>query len=111
MRARLVFKSQPMPLQELLPYRESLVAYVYEIEKVVKGRYEERQISVMHPANIGAKEQRLKYRIGKRYKMRLDRMEGTLWDTAKARDESGQINLQPYIQVEDKKRHPENRTR
>ena len=110
-RARLVFKSQPMPLQELLPYRESLVAYVYEIDKVVKGRYDERQILVMHPAHIGAKEQRLKYRIGKRYKMRLDPMEGTLWETAKARDESGQINLQPYIQVEDKKRHPENRTR
>ncbi len=65
----------------------------------------------MHPAHIGAKAQRLKYRIGKRYKLRLDRMEGTLWDTAKARDESGQINLQPYIQVEDKKRHPEHRTR
>ena len=49
--------------------------------------------------------------IGKRYKLRLDSVEGTLWDTAKARDESGQINLQPYIQVEDKKRHPGMRTR
>ena len=110
-KAILVFKSQPIPINELLPYQESLVAYVYDIERVLKGRYDEKQILVMHPAHIALKEQRLKYRIGKRYKMRLDRMEGTLWDTAKARDESGQINLQPYIRVEDRKRHPENRTR
>lgn len=110
-RARLVFKSEPIPLQELLPYQESLVSYVYEIEKVQKGRYDGPQILVMHPAHIALKEQRLKYRIGKRYKLRLDRMEGTLWDTAKAKDESGQINLQPYIRIEDKKRHPGNRTR
>ncbi len=109
-RARLVFKSNPMPLRELLPYQESLVAYVYEVEKVLKGHYEEKQILVMHPAHIGTKPQKLKYRIGKRYKLRLDPMEGTLWDTAKARDESGQINLQPYIRLEDEKRHPESRT-
>ena len=110
-RATLAFQSHPMPLQELLPYRESLVAYVYDVEKVLKGRYAEKQILVMLPAHIGGKEQRLKYRIGKRYKLRLDPMEGTLWDTAKTRDESGQINLQPYLRVEDKKRHPESRTR
>lgn len=110
-KATLVFMSQPIPLNELLPYQESLVAYVYDVEKVLKGRYDEKQILVMHPAHIALKEQRLKYRIGKRYKLRLDRMEGTLWDTAKARDQSGQINLQPYIRVEDKKRHPGSRTR
>ncbi len=108
-KARLVFMSNPMPLRELLPYQESLVGYVYEVEKVLKGHYDEKQILVMHPAHIGTKPQRLKYRIGKRYKLRLDRMEGTLWDTAKARDESGEINLQPYIRQEDEKRHPESR--
>ncbi|MEP6822924.1 MAG: hypothetical protein ABI946_11295, partial [Chthoniobacterales bacterium] len=109
-KARLVFMSNPMPLRELLPYQESLVAYVYEVENVLKGHYDDKQILVMHPAHIGTKPQRLKYRIGKRYKLRLDRIEGTLWDTAKARDESGQINLQPYILQEDEKRHPESRT-
>ena len=109
-KARLAFKSQPIPLQELLPYQESLVGYVYEIEKVLKGRYDERQILVMHPAHIALKEQRLdKYRVGKRYKLRLDRMEGTLWDTAKAKDESNLINLQPYMRFDDLKKHPGNR--
>jgi hypothetical protein len=111
-KARLVFKSKPMPLQELMPYQESLVGYVYEIEKVLRGQYNERQILVMHPAHIALKEQKLdKFKIGKRYKLRLDRMEGSLWDTAKARDESNQINLQPYMRLDDKARHPGNRTR
>ena len=111
-KARLVFKSKPMPLQELMPYQESLVGYVYEIEKVVRGQYNERQVLVMHPAHIALKEQKLdKFKIGKRYKLRLDRMEGSLWDTAKARDESNQINLQPYMRLDDKARHPGNRTR
>ncbi len=108
-RARLTFKSQPMPTRELLPYRESLVAYVYDVEKVLKGEYDQKQILVMLPAHIDAKDQKLKYRIGKRYKLRLDRLEGSLWETAKTRDETGQINLQPYIRVEDERRHPEGR--
>ena len=106
-KAKLVFKSQPIPMQELLPYQESLVGYVYQVEKVQKGEYDDSQILVMHPAHIALKEQKLKYKIGKRYKLRLDRVEGTLWETAKARDESGQIDLQPYIRVEDKNRHPQ----
>ncbi|MDQ2659573.1 MAG: hypothetical protein M3Y03_04060 [Verrucomicrobiota bacterium] len=110
-KARLVFKSQPMKLQELLPYQESLVGYVYEVDKIVRGQYAEKQILVMHPAFIGLKPQPLdKYRIGKRYKLHLRPLEGTLWDTAKARDESGQINLQPYIRVEDLAKHPANKS-
>jgi hypothetical protein len=109
-KARLVFKSKPMPLKELMPYQESLVGYVYEIDKVLRGQYNERQILVMHPAHIALKEQKLdKFKIGKRYKLRLDRMEGSLWDTAKARDESNQINLQPYMRLDDKAKHPGNR--
>jgi hypothetical protein len=109
--ARLAFKSQPMPLEQLLPYQESLVAYVYDVVKVDKGRYSDNRVLVMHPAHIALKEQKLKYRIGKRYKMRLDRLEGTLWDTAKARDESGQIDLEPYIRADDAKKHPQHRKR
>ncbi len=106
-KATLVFKSKPMELRELLPYQESLVAYVYNVEKVVHGQYSERQVLVMQPAFIAMKPQRLdKFRLGKRYKLRLHPFEGTLWSTAKSRDETNQINLTPYIRVEDLKRHP-----
>ncbi|MDQ6623382.1 MAG: hypothetical protein M3Y86_07855 [Verrucomicrobiota bacterium] len=109
-KATLVFKSNPMQLDELLPYQESLVAYVYNIDKVVRGQYSERQILVMHPAFIALKPQRLdKFRLGKRYKLRLHLLEGTLWSTAKMRDETGQINLTPYIGVEDLKQYPNHR--
>lgn len=110
--AKLVFKSRPMQLKELLPYQESLVAYVYDVKKVLSGQYSERKVLVMHPSFIALKPQPLdKLRIGGSYKLKLEPLEGTLWDTAKSRDESGLINLQPYIRTEDKLRHPGNRTR
>ncbi len=110
--AKLVFKSKPMQLKELMPYRESLVAYVYDVRKVIAGGYSEKQVLVMHPSCIALKPQPLEdYRLGATYKLRLEPVAGTLWDTAKSRDQSGLINLEPYVRVEDKLRHPGNRIR
>jgi hypothetical protein len=109
-KATLVFKSNPLQLNEMLPYQESLVAYVYNVDKVAHGQYGERQILVMHPAYVALKPQRLdKFKLGKRYKLRLHPLEGTLWSTAKARDETGEINLTPYIPLDDLKQHPSQR--
>ena len=108
-RAKLVFKSQPIKLRQLLPYQELLVAYVYDVKKVMSGEYSEKKILVMHPAYIGLQPQRLsKYRIGRNYKLRLQQLEGTPWETAKARDDSGLIDLQPYIRIEDERKYPGN---
>lgn len=107
---RLLFKSNPIPLNELLPYQESLVGYVYEVKKVLHGEYSEKEILVMHPSFIALKPQRLdKFKLGKTYKLRLRPFEGSLWNTAKSRDESGEINLQPFIRLEDEARHPNRR--
>lgn len=106
-KAKLVFKSEPIKLRQLLPYQELLVAYVYDVKKVVSGEYSEKQILVMHPAYIGLQPQRLgKYRIGRNYKLRLQQLEGSPWETAKARDDSGLIDLQPYIRIEDERKYP-----
>jgi hypothetical protein len=111
-KATLVFKSEPLTVQELMPYQESLVAYVYDIDKVARGSYPEKQILVMQPSFIGLKPQRLdKFRVGKKYKLKLHPMEGTLWETAKASDQTGKIDLQPFMRVDDLRRHPGNRTR
>jgi hypothetical protein len=105
--ARLKFKSKPMQVEEFLPYQESLVAFVYDVRKVLAGQYSEQQILVMHPAYIGSKRQSLrKYRIGRTYKLRLRELEGTPWDTVKRRDESDRIDLEPYIKVEDEAKYP-----
>ena len=106
-KAKLIFKTEPIPINELLPYQEYLVGYVYEIERVVAGQYLENQILVMHPAYIGLKKQKLRYRVGKTYKLKLHELEETVWKTVKSKDDSGLINLQPYIRVQDETRHPE----
>lgn len=106
-RARLLSKTAPVPVEEFLPYREFLVGYLYEVTRVIDGEYSENQILVMHPAYIGLKEQRLRYRIGKNYRMRLRELESTVWKTVKSKDDSGLINLQPYIRLQDEKKHPE----
>ncbi|MEY2564121.1 MAG: hypothetical protein QOH88_2314 [Verrucomicrobiota bacterium] len=106
-KAKLIFKTEPIAINELLPYQEYLVGYVYEINRLLAGEYSEKQILVMHPAYIGLKKQKLKYRVGKTYKLQLHELEETVWKTVKSKDDSGSINLQPYIRIEDEVKHPE----
>ncbi len=107
-KAKLISKTQPVPVKEFLPYQEFLVGYVYEVTRVIAGEYSEKQILVMHPAYINLEEQRLgRYRIGRTYRLQLHELENTVWKTVKSKDDSGLINLQPYIRVQDEVRHPD----
>jgi hypothetical protein len=107
-RATLVSKTEPVPVNEFLPYQEFLVGYVYEVTQVIAGEYSEKQILVMHPAYIGLREQRLgRYRIGRNYRLQLHELESTVWKTVKSKDDSGLINLQPYIRIQDEMKHPD----
>jgi hypothetical protein len=75
---------------------------------VIAGEYSEKQILVMHPAYIKLQEQRLgRWHIGRTYKLQLHELENTVWKTVKSKDDSGLINLQPYIRVQDEIRHPD----
>jgi hypothetical protein len=105
--ARLIFKSKAMQVEEFLPYRESMTAYLYDVRKVLDGQYSDKQILVMHPAYIGLQKQSLrKYRIGRSYHLKLRELEGTVWSTVKRRDDSGRMDLEPYIRVEDEAKYP-----
>jgi len=107
-RAKLISKTEPIPVKEFLPYQEFLVGYLYEVTRVIAGEYSEKQILVMHPAYIGLEEQRLgRYRIGRTYRLQLHELENTVWKTVKSKDDSGLINLQPYIRVQDEMKHPD----
>lgn len=107
-RAKLIAKTPPVPVNELLPYQEFLVGHLYEVTQVISGDYTEKQILVMHPAYIRLHEQKLgRWKIGKTYRLQLHELEKTVWKTAKSKDDSGLINLQPYIRVQDERRHPE----
>ncbi len=105
--ATLVSKSKPMEVKTLLPYRESLVAYLYDVRSVRSGEYQEKQIVVMHPAHVDLKPQSLdKYKEGEVYTLRVRELTGTPWETIKSSDETNRIDLTPYIQVEDNARFP-----
>jgi len=107
-RAKLIAKTQPVPVEEFLPYQEFLVGYLYEVRDVIAGEYSEKQILVMHPAYIKLEEQRLgRWKIGRTYRLQLHELENTVWKTVKSKDDSGLINLQPYIRVQDEMRHPD----
>jgi hypothetical protein len=107
-KAKLIAKTEPVPVNEFLPYQEFLVGHLYEVTQVIAGEYSERQILVMHPAYIKLKEQRLsRWKIGRTYKLQLHELENTVWKTVKSKDDSGLINLQPYIRVQDEMKHPD----
>ena len=107
--AKLVSKSKPIHRRQLLPYQEFLVGFVYDVKEVLEGEYSEKQILVMHPAYIGLRHQSLsKYHVGRTYELQLRELEGSIWSTVKSKDDSGRIDLQPYIRIQDEARYPEN---
>jgi hypothetical protein len=106
-KAKLVSKTKPIQKEELLPYQEFLVGFVYDVEEVIAGEYGEKQILVMHPAYIGLQPQSLgKFRIGRTYELQLRTLDGSIWSTVKSKDDSGRIELEPYIRVQDEARYP-----
>ena len=106
-KAKLVSTTKPIQKEELMPYQEFLVGFVYDVEEVTAGEYGEKQILVMHPAYIGLQPQSLgKFRIGKSYELQLRPLDGSIWSTIKSKDDSGRIELEPYIRVQDEARYP-----
>ncbi len=106
-KAKLVSKTAPIKKEELMPYQEFLVGFLYDVEKVISGEYGEKQILVMHPAYIGLQPQSLgKFQVGKAYELQLRSLDGSIWSTIKSKDDSGRIELEPYIRVQDEARYP-----
>src|SRR6266496_1350065 len=105
-KAKLVSKTEPIRREQLLPYQEFLVGFVYDVEEVIAGEYGEKQILVMHPAYIGLQPQSLgKFRIGRTYELQLRTLDGSIWSTVKSKDDSGRIDLEPYIRIQDEARY------
>ncbi len=106
-KAKLVSKTKPIRREELLPYQEFLFGFVYDVEEVIAGEYGEKQVLVMHPAYIGLQPQSLgKFRIGRSYELQLRGLDGSIWSTVKLKDDSGRIDLEPYIRIQDEARYP-----
>jgi hypothetical protein len=106
-RAKLVAKSTPIETDRLLPYQESLVSYLYQVKELISGEYRETELTVMHPAHVRLNPQALsKYKIGRTYTLDLVDFEGSPWESIKRSEETGRIELSPYIRREDEVRFP-----
>ncbi len=106
-RVRLLSKSLPLPLEKITPYQESMVSFLYRVEQVLGGAYSEKELLVMHPAHIGQKQESLdKYVVGEVYRMDLIEFEGSPWEAIKRSEQTGRLELLPFIQKEDEARFP-----
>src|SRR5262245_22208267 len=106
-KAKLVSKTTPIKKEELMPYKEFLVGLLYDFEQVMQGQKDEKQILVMHPPYIGLQPQALgKFQISRSYQLELRPLDGSIWSTIKSKDDSGRIELEPYIRVQDEARYP-----
>ncbi len=106
-RVRLLAKSRPLPLEKITPYQESMVSFLYRVEQVLGGVYSEKELLVMHPAHIGQKQEPLeKYAVGEVYRMDLLEFEGSPWEAIKRSEQTGRMELLPFIRKEDEARFP-----
>lgn len=106
-RAKLLSKSPPLTKDQILPYQESLVGYLYAVEDVLSGEYPDKEILVMHPAHIRLRAEPLeKYAAGESYTLHLVDFEGSIWESIKRSDSTGKLELLPFIQKEDEARAP-----
>jgi len=106
-RVRLIAKSRPLPLEKITPYQESMVSFLYRVEQVLSGAYSEKELLVMHPAHIAQKPEPLeKYAVGEVYRMDLVEFEGSPWEAIKRSEQTGRLELLPFIRKEDEARFP-----
>ena len=107
LKGRLLFKSPPLQTEQLLPYQESLAAFVYEVVSVSSGQYPGKEILVLHPAHIRLEPQNLDaFQIGETYDLTVQDLDASPWASIKSSDQSGKPELLPFIQSIDDQRFP-----
>lgn len=108
---RLRLKAQtkvPVPAS-FAPYGEFLVGFLYDVVEVRGGKYDDKQLLVMHPAYIKHEKQDLsRFQIGKEYELSVSEiLEDSLWAPVHRRDDVGDPELFPYMLNDDMVRHPD----
>ena len=94
--------SVPFRHEEIAPYRESLVAFVYRVQRVLKGDFRGTHLVVLHAAHIGGKRQSMhRFTLGQNRILRLLPVERTPWATLKAKDDPRFLELERFIREDD----------
>lgn len=92
----------PFRHEEIAPYNDSLVAFVYRVHQVLKGKFNGTHLVVLHAAHIAGKRQSMhRFNVGQKRILRLRPVDETPWATLKAKDDPRFLMLDRYIPEED----------
>lgn len=92
----------PFRHEEIAPYHDSLVAFVYRVQQVLKGEFHGTHLVVLHAAHIAGKRQSMhQFSLGQSRILRLRPVEQTPWATLKAKDDPRFLELERFINEED----------
>ena len=101
-KASLEYITEPFSKEEIAPYNESLVGFVYRVRYVIHGEFKGTHLVVLHAAHIDGKRQSLSgYYINQTRRMRLIPLEDTPWATLKSKDDPRFVDLERFISEED----------
>jgi hypothetical protein len=93
---------QPYRSEEIAPYHESLVGFVYRVRRVLRGDFKGDRLVVLHAAHIGGKRQPMHlFARGQTRTMRLIPVDRTPWGTLKSKDDLRFIDLERFISEEE----------
>lgn len=92
----------PYRHEEIAPYNDSLVAFVYRVHQVLRGKFDGTHLVVLHAAHIAGKRQSMhRFSVGQTRIMRLRPVDQTPWATLKAKDDPRFLELDRFIREED----------
>jgi hypothetical protein len=92
----------PFRHEEIAPYNDSLVAFVYRVHQVLKGKFDGTHLVVLHAAHIAGKRQSMhRFSLGQKRILRLRPVDQTPWATLKAKDDPRFLELERFIPEED----------
>jgi hypothetical protein len=108
-KATLKFTTKLPPPESFAPYQELLISQQYEIQEVISGSYSAKSIMVLHPAYIKLKKQTIKQNVvGETYEIEVLKLDSSsLWNTVRREEGSDEVDLEPYLLVEDENIHPD----
>lgn len=88
--------------EEIAPYRDSLVAFVYEVKSVERGEFQGSHFVVLHAAHIGGKRQpMLGYFLNQTRTFDLVPIDSTPYATLKAKEDPRYFELERFLTESD----------
>ncbi len=92
----------PYRREQIAPYNESLVAFVYRVQRVLKGEFSGSRLVVLRAAHIDGKRQPMhEFSTGQQRILRLLPVDLTPWATLKAKDDPRFLELERFVCAED----------